>query len=94
MGVLIFFRSKRIIHRDFKLSNFLIGSQMDVKVSDFGLACQIETYDERRLTMCGTPAYMAPEVVRNDMGHSFEVDVWALGCCIYSMLCGHSPFSS
>jgi serine/threonine protein kinase len=57
----MYFRSKRIIHRDFKLSNFLIGAQMEVKVSDFGLACQLETVAERRLSVCGTPAYMAPE---------------------------------
>jgi serine/threonine protein kinase len=89
----MFFRSKRIIHRDFKISNFLIGPQMDLKVSDFGLAVQLESMDERRMSVCGTPTYMAPEVIKNnEMGYSFESDVWALGICMYHMLTGRTPF--
>ena len=79
----MYFRSKRIIHRDLKLGNLLISKEMELKICDFGLACQLETYDERRRTVCGTPNYIAPEVLNNNYGHSFEVDVWALGIIIY-----------
>lgn len=67
----MFLRSKRVIHRDFKISNFLIGEQMEIKVSDFGLAVQLENSDEKAMIICGTPTYMAPEVIRGDVGYSF-----------------------
>lgn len=94
IAVLMFFRSKRIIHRDLKLTNILLSQNMEVKVCDFGLAVQLETYDERRMTICGTPNYIAPEVLKYEMGHSFEVDTWALGIILFVLLTGKHPFES
>ena len=88
----MYFRSKRIIHRDLKLGNLLISKEMELKICDFGLACQLETYDERRRTVCGTPNYIAPEVLNNNYGHSFEVDVWAFGIILFALFTGKPPF--
>jgi serine/threonine protein kinase len=44
---------------------------MEIKVSDFGLAVQLENSDEKAMIICGTPTYMAPEVIRGDVGYSF-----------------------
>lgn len=90
----MFLRSKRIIHRDLKLGNILLGQNMEIKLCDFGLAVQLESFDERRMTVCGTPNYIAPEVLRHEMGHSFEVDVWALGIIMYALLVGKPPFET
>lgn len=52
-----------VIHRDLKLGNIFLASQMQVKLGDFGLAAQLEHKDERKLTVCGTPNYIAPEII-------------------------------
>lgn len=56
-----------------------------VSPGDFGLATKIEFDGERKKTLCGTPNYIAPEVLCKK-GHSFEVDVWSLGCILYVLL--------
>jgi len=57
----------------------MLGRAFDVKVGDFGLAAKMDLDGEKRRTICGTPNYIAPEVLDKKQGHSFEVDVWALG---------------
>ena len=56
---------------------------MEIKVADFGLAAKIEQDGERRRTICGTPNYIAPEVLDKKLGHSYEVDVWSIGVIWY-----------
>ncbi|XP_032992642.1 serine/threonine-protein kinase PLK2-like isoform X3 [Lacerta agilis] len=80
-----------IIHRDLKLSNFFITKTMQVKIGDLGLATREEQASRRRGVVCGTPNYLAPEVIAKK-GHSFKSDVWALGCIMYTALTGCSPF--
>ncbi|XP_077188486.1 inactive serine/threonine-protein kinase PLK5-like isoform X2 [Paroedura picta] len=80
-----------IIHRDLKLSNFFITKNMQVKIGDLGLATREEQANRRRGVVCGTPNYLAPEVIAKK-GHSFKSDVWALGCIMYTALTGCSPF--
>lgn len=83
----------RIVHRDLKLGNLFLNDRMEVKIGDFGLAAKIEFYGQQRDTMCGTPNFLAPEIL--DMegeGHSYEVDIWALGVILYAMLVGTPPF--
>ncbi|XP_066492671.1 inactive serine/threonine-protein kinase PLK5-like isoform X2 [Tiliqua scincoides] len=80
-----------IIHRDLKLSNFFITKNMRVKIGDLGLATREEQANRRRGVVCGTPNYLAPEVVAKK-GHSFKSDIWALGCIMYTALTGCSPF--
>uniref|UniRef100_A0A1I7TKM6 Serine/threonine-protein kinase PLK n=1 Tax=Caenorhabditis tropicalis TaxID=1561998 RepID=A0A1I7TKM6_9PELO len=90
-GVL-YLHDLKIIHRDMKLGNLFLNDDLVVKIGDFGLATTVDG-DERKKTLCGTPNYIAPEVL-NKMGHSFEVDVWAVGCILYILLFGQPPFES
>ncbi|CAH1245629.1 PLK2 [Branchiostoma lanceolatum] len=83
----------QIVHRDLKLGNFFLTENMDVKIGDFGLATNVEEGEEKRRTICGTPNYIAPEVLQKK-GHGFAADMWAMGCAIYTMLTGKPPFET
>lgn len=90
---LIYLRNERVIHRDLKLGNLFLGPEMELKIGDFGLAAKLEYDEERRTTICGTPNYIAPEILDNHhKGHSFQVDVWSLGVVMFTMLVGKPPF--
>lgn len=72
------------IHRDIKLGNLFLDHKMHMKIGDFGLAATIEHDGERKKTICGTPNYIAPEILFDTKnGHSFEVDIWSLGVVMY-----------
>ncbi|XP_060810315.1 serine/threonine-protein kinase polo isoform X2 [Amyelois transitella] len=88
-----YLHSKRIIHRDLKLGNLFLDDDLHVKIGDFGLAARIEYEGERKQTLCGTPNYIAPEILTKK-GHSFEVDIWSLGCIMYTLLVGKPPFET
>lgn len=88
-----YLHNNRVIHRDLKLGNIFLNDDMEVKIGDFGLATRIEFDGERKKTLCGTPNYIAPEVLCKK-GHSFEVDVWSLGCILYTLLVGKPPFET
>jgi serine/threonine protein kinase len=71
----------------------LSSSCFQIKLGDFGLATK-ESFDgERKRTLCGTPNYIAPEVL-NKKGHSYEVDIWSIGCIMYTLLVGKPPFET
>jgi serine/threonine protein kinase len=74
-----FMHQAKVIHRDLKLSNLFIDVDMNLKIGDFGLAAVILHEGDRKKTICGTPNYIAPEILDNSRGHSFEVDLWSLG---------------
>jgi len=80
--------SLNIIYRDLKPENILINMDGYVKLTDFGFAKVIE---HRTYTLCGTPEYIAPEVLLNK-GHGKPVDWWTLGILIYEMIVGYPPF--
>jgi polo-like kinase 1 len=86
--------SHRVIHRDLKLGNLFINDKMEVKVGDFGLATKLEFDGERKRTICGTPNYIAPEVLEGKQGHSYEVDIWSIGVIIYTLIIGKPPFET
>ncbi|XP_028259607.1 serine/threonine-protein kinase PLK1 isoform X2 [Parambassis ranga] len=88
-----YLHNNKVIHRDLKLGNIFLNDDMEVKIGDFGLATKIEFDGERKKTLCGTPNYIAPEVLCKK-GHSFEVDVWSLGCILYTLLVGKPPFET
>ncbi|CCO27233.1 polo-like kinase 1 [Rhizoctonia solani AG-1 IB] len=80
IGACHYMHSHQVIHRDLKLGNLFLDRDMNVKVGDFGLAALIEKPGERKKTICGTPNYIAPEVLFDTAnGHSFEVDTWSIG---------------
>ena len=84
----------KIIHRDLKLANLFISESMNLKLGDFGLAARLNFDGERRRSLCGTPNYIAPEILDGKNGHSFEVDIWSLGVIIYILLIGKPPFET
>ncbi|XP_034938554.1 serine/threonine-protein kinase polo [Chelonus insularis] len=88
-----YLHNKKIIHRDLKLGNLFLNDDLIVKIGDFGLATQVSHDGERKKTLCGTPNYIAPEILMK-VGHSFEVDVWSIGCILYTLLVGRPPFET
>ena len=71
-----------------------MNDKMEVKIGDFGLATKLEFDGERKRTICGTPNYIAPEVLEGKQGHSYEVDIWSLGVIIYTLIIGKPPFET
>lgn len=90
-----YLHDNRVIHRDIKLENFLIGADGKVKIADFGLSAKLDYDDQKKFTVCGTPNYISPELLTSAKeGHSYEVDIWAIGVCAYAMLYGKPPFET
>ena len=83
-----YLHSMNVIYRDLKPENLLLDNEGHVKITDFGFA---KIVDSRTYTLCGTPDYLAPEIILNK-GHGKPVDWWALGVLIYEMLSGYPPF--
>ncbi|XP_055306328.1 serine/threonine-protein kinase polo [Sitodiplosis mosellana] len=88
-----YLHDNRIIHRDLKLGNLFLNDKLNVKIGDFGLAARIKFDGERKQTLCGTPNYIAPEILQKS-GHSYEVDIWSIGCIMYTLLVGQPPFET
>uniref|UniRef100_F7GFA9 Serine/threonine-protein kinase PLK n=1 Tax=Monodelphis domestica TaxID=13616 RepID=F7GFA9_MONDO len=93
IAALCYLHQRGVLHRDLKLGNFFITENMELKLGDFGLAARLEPQDQRKKTICGTPNYLAPEVLLRQ-GHGPESDVWSLGCVMYTLLCGNPPFET
>ena len=89
-----YLHSHRVIHRDLKLGNLFLTEKMELKVGDFGLATKLDFEGERKRTVCGTPNYIAPEILDGKTGHSYEVDIWSLGVIIYTLIIGKTPFET
>jgi serine/threonine protein kinase len=82
-----------VIHRDLKLGNLFLKSNLQVKLGDFGLATLVYGENDRKRTICGTPNYIAPEIlIGGEKGHSYEVDIWSFGVIMYTLLIGKPPF--
>ena len=89
-----YLHSHRVIHRDLKLGNLFLTDKMELKVGNFDLATKLDFEGERKRTVCGTPNYIAPEILDGKYGHSYEVDIWALGIIIYTLIIGKPPFET
>jgi len=94
ISALKYLHSHRVIHRDIKLGNLFLSEKMEIKLGDFGLATKLEFEGERKRTICGTPNYIAPEILEGRKGHSYEVDVWSLGVLAYTLIVGRPPFET
>jgi polo-like kinase 1 len=79
LNAIQFMHRSNVVHRDLKLGNLFMNRDMNLKIGDFGLATMILHEGDRKRTICGTPNYIAPEILDNSRGHSFEVDLWSLG---------------
>ena len=85
-----YLHGKNIIYRDLKPENILINKNGYLKLTDFGFAKYLD--NEKTYTLCGTPEYLAPEIILNK-GHGKPVDWWTMGILLYEMLVGIDPFS-
>lgn len=83
-----YLHSKDIVYRDLKPENIMIADDGYLKLIDYGFAKEVK---KRTYTICGTPEYIAPEILLNK-GHSKPVDWWTFGILIYEMHAGHAPF--
>ncbi|XP_076886506.1 CBL-interacting protein kinase 18-like [Bidens hawaiensis] len=90
-----FCHSRGVYHRDLKLENLLLDENGDLKVSDFGLSALAESKRDDGLlhTTCGTPAYVAPEVITRRGYDGDKADVWSCGVILFVLLAGYLPFN-
>ncbi|XP_078282215.1 serine/threonine-protein kinase N2-like [Rhinoraja longicauda] len=86
-----FLHEKNIVYRDLKLDNLLMDAEGYVKIGDFGLCKEEMGFGDRTDTFCGTPEFLAPEVL-TDISYTRAIDWWGLGVLIYEMLVGECPF--
>jgi MAP/microtubule affinity-regulating kinase len=93
LGALDYCHCRFIAHRDIKLDNILLDEKSNVKIIDFGFST-MNSNDEKSRVFCGTPSYMAPEIVGRKDYYGMQADVWALGILLYAMLCGKMPFKA
>lgn len=101
-GAIKYMHARGIIHRDLKMGNIFLDRNMNARIGDFGLAALVVTGRDmqtiRRTTLCGTPNYIAPEILqkgqKGQKGHDHTVDLWSLGIIMFAMLTSKPPFQS
>eukprot|EP00064_Thunnus_orientalis_P004439 superscaffoldBa00000404_g4451 len=96
LEVVHFLHSQNIVHRDLKPENILLDDEMNIKLTDFGFSVQIQE-GEKLKEVCGTPGYLAPEIIECSMdpghkGYDTAVDIWSSGVIMYTLLAGSPPF--
>ena len=81
----------QILHRDIKLENLMLTAVGEVKIGDFGVSRKLT---QRCYEQCGTPAYIAPELLSSAGYEGFKADLWSAGVCLYAMIVGSVPFKA
>lgn len=94
IGAVDYCHSRGVYHRDLKPENLLLDENGDLKVSDFGLSALVESrrHDDLLHTVCGTPAYAAPEVLCRKGYDGAKADIWSCGVILFVLLAGYLPF--
>lgn len=93
LETMAYMHDKGIVHRDLKPENLLLCTEFDdssIKVADFGFAKRVKDLSAKE-SACGTPGYVAPEILRGDK-YGCEVDIWSVGVICYVLLAGYPPF--
>lgn len=88
-----YIHKKHILHRDIKLDNILLDGKGRVKIADFGVSKLVRQGDIMH-EQSGTPAYIAPEILREEGYQGFKADIWSAGVVFFAMLCGTVPFKA
>jgi 5'-AMP-activated protein kinase catalytic alpha subunit len=83
-----------VLHRDVKLDNILFDANGQIKICDFGISRVIRNPSEVIHEQCGTPAYVAPEIMKDQGYNGFKSDVWSLGIILFALVCGTLPFKA
>lgn len=83
---------RSVLHRDIKLDNILIDEKGNIKLCDFGISRTVENHNDPIMEQCGTPAYIAPEILYEDGYKGFKSDIWGLGVLLFAMVTGTVPF--
>lgn len=81
-----------IVHRDLKLENVLVSREMKIKLIDFGFSRRLPKENYVLYDFCGTPHYIAPEVIQREGYYGKPADIWSLGVLLYRMVAGSFPF--
>ena len=87
-----YLQKMKIAHRDLKPENILLTEDLIVKIGDFGLSKYYNNKNVRMSTICGSPCYSAPEMLRGNRYKPYPIDVWGIGIILYCMVCGALPF--
>ena len=87
-----FLHKNNMVYRDLKPENILLDDKGHIKLTDFGLSKILEEENDKAYTICGTPQYLAPEILLRQ-GYDKMIDWWSLGCIMYEMLTGRLPFA-
>ena len=88
-----YIHSLGIVHRDLKPANLLLTKEYILKIIDFGLSNYFKEGQKKLLsTLCGSPCYASPEMIKGENYNGFKIDIWSTGIILYNMLCGYLPF--
>ena len=91
MEGIAYLHDNNVAHRDIKLDNILLDGHGNIKLGDFGVSRKIEE-NEILFEQCGTPAYIAPEIISDEGYKEGTVDIWSAGVVLFAMLYGNVPF--
>ena len=92
IDVTLYLHNNNIVHRDIKLQNMLITDGEAIQFIDFGFSKKLNDDDEYLKEFCGTPNYIAPEILKREKYSPKEADIWALGVSLFKLLTGKFPF--
>jgi carbon catabolite-derepressing protein kinase len=92
LSALLYLKANNLSHRDIKPENILFDEHWNAKLIDFGFSCNNSHNKGFRNTVCGTPSYTPPEIIKKTAYDPELVDVWSLGVTLYAMLSAHLPF--
>lgn len=90
-NAIVYLHEKQITHRDIKLDNIMVDSNLESKLIDFGFSVCSSSNQKLKL-FCGTPSYMSPEIAARKEYYGPPTDIWSLGVLLYTMICGYFPF--